>query len=118
VKSLRCVFAALAISGCHRESGVPVYLYSCGHPEIDSSGHLVPQSPHLLDGVAPQLPNGVALAEGCWYRTLDGKLEGYFEKETTDVTYKFEYKDENWKLVDTQVGAVVRNPNGIGDNVH
>jgi hypothetical protein len=118
VKSLRCLFVALSISGCHRGSGVPVYLYSCGHPEIDPSGHLVPQDPHLMDGVAPQLPEGVALADGCWYLTEDGKLEGYYEKETTDTTYKFEHRDGNWKLVDTRHGAVIRNPYGLGDNVH
>jgi hypothetical protein len=119
VKSLRYLFVALVISGCHRGSDVPsVYIYSCGHPEIDPSGHLVPQDPHLMDGVAPQLPVGVALADGCWYLTEDGKLEGYYEKETIDTTYKFEHRDGNWKLVDTRHGDVIRNPYGLGDSAH
>jgi hypothetical protein len=71
-----------------------------------------------MDGVAPQLPEGVALADGCWYLTEDRKLEGYYEKETTDTTYKFEHRDGNWKLVDTQHGAVIRNPYGLSDNAH
>jgi hypothetical protein len=112
VKPLLCLFVALAISACHRGNGVQVYLYSCGQPEIDPRGHLVPQDPHILDGVAPQLPKGVSLADGCWYLTEDGKLEGYFEKEVTDTTYKFERRDRNWKLVDTQHGDIIRGPKG------
>jgi hypothetical protein len=118
LKSVWCLFVAFAISGCHRGNGIPVYLYSCGHPEIDPSGHLVPQDPHLMDGVAPQLPKGVALADGCWYRTEEGKLEGSYEKETTGITYQFERKDGSWMLTDTQHWAVIRNPSGLRDKVH
>jgi hypothetical protein len=113
-----CLFSLLYASGCHRGIGeLQPSQFDCGNPIIDQSTG-APVRPKHTQGVQQQLPKGVAIEDGCWSVTPDGRLEGYFEKEATAATYVFELRSDRWTLVDTQAWAVARNPYVLHDNVH
>lgn len=117
MKCWRCLFSLLFASGCHRETaGLQPYQFECGNPIIyPSTG--APVRPKNTQGIQEQLPKGVAVKDGCWSVKPEGRLEGYFQKDTTDAVYVFEFRDDRWMLVETKAGAVVKNPYALHDNV-
>ena len=92
-------------------------LFDCGNLIIDLSTG-TPTRPKHTEGIQQQLPKGVFIGDGCWSVAPDGRLEGYFERETTAATYVSELKSDRWILMDTQAWGVVRNPYVLHDNVH
>ena len=111
------ILSIIFASGCHSETGdLQPFQFDCGNPLIDAKTGALVMPKHTI-GIQQQLPNGVASKDGCWTFTAEGRIEGYFQKETTDALYVFELRDDRWTLVDTQAGAVVRNPYALHDKV-
>jgi len=115
---LVCLLSLLLASGCQRDTDdLRRSQFDCGNPIIDSATG-APVRPKHTRGIQQQLPRGVSTKDGCWSVTEDGRLKGYFEKDTTDDVYVFELRGDRWILVDTQSEGVVRNPYVLHDKVH
>jgi hypothetical protein len=127
MKACAFIFMSLLTSACGQDTvGRRHSQFDCGFPEVDvgitqTQGRVI-VGLNLAPLIEQQLPKGIVVEDGCWSIAAGGALQGDFmpsdPKAEKETIYVFEYKTNNWILVDTQTYGVVNNPYGIGDRVH